>query len=442
MIQIILGDYKYNKIKMSILSDKNYINTQIITKKNNIIIEKLLIDIYNYEVNQFIIDNITIKNEYDIELYYNDIIIDSIHLDIKTDPYDEVIVLNCDSGYGYEMNTWNKIKLNSKIIIHAGDQIYNDLIFFKYYYKKYYLKDKFKINEKHIYKEIYKYYLEHFSRNNKSEVLKSNFNIMIPDDHEIVDNDFFKSDIDIYNKISEIFKKISNDIQMNLKFDREGITYIEDNKHNTIYVLNYNEYFSEELIKKYKFEDKINNYKNVIIISRKNILESNDSYIKKKIYGPPVNQNPNIDYILRILIKQIDNNNSKNVYILCGDEHVKFEDEIYYKDSIILKIKACGSINTVVDMLYNNNIIKTDILDIKLVNKSRIYENGYILITYNKIDEISKIGEIKVEDIINKKRKRIHYINSIISGLTIFLHKIYHMLINIIIRIVYNKIFY
>jgi len=432
MIQIIVGEYKYNKININILSDKMYLDTKIIIKKNNILISKMLIDIYDYKVNKLVLNDILIGNKYEIIFFNNYKIIDNIILDIQTDPYDEVIILNCDSGYGYEMNTWNKIKLNSKTIIHAGDQIYNDLIFFKYYYKKYYLESIYEIDEQIIYKEIYKYYLEHFSRNNKSQILKNNFNIMIPDDHETVDNDFIKTNINIYNTISKIFEEISTDIQMNLKFDREDITYIEDNKHNTIYVLNYNEYFSEELIKNYNFKDKINNYKNVIIISRKNILESNDSYIKKKIYGPPVNQNPNIDYILSILITHINNKNNKNVYILCGDEHVKFEDEIYYKDITLLKIKACGSINTVVDMLYNNNIIKTDIKNIKLVNNSKIYENGYLLITY------TERNEIKIEDIINKKQKIIHYINSIISGLKIFFYKMYYTIINIIIKIIYN----
>ena len=202
-IQVILGEYLDSKVKLIILSNKNYSNVNLYN--NGKVIKNITIKAYH--INNYELEDIHMDNYYLFELEYLDKIFDTFVINLKLNPFDNVLIINCDSGYGLETGTWDLIdNTSNKYVFHLGDQIYNDKIFQKYFnilkIKK--IKDITIKDKQLIWKGTYDYFLEQFTRNNKTNVLKNNFNIMIPDDHEVIDNSFISriKKVLIYNSLS------------------------------------------------------------------------------------------------------------------------------------------------------------------------------------------------------------------------------------------------
>ncbi len=411
-LQVVLGEYKDNQVKILILSNKylGYVNFY----KNGKIINNITIK--DYEINFYILDDIQLNQDYYFELEYLDKIIDTFKINLKDSLFSEVVIVNCDSGYGLETGTWDLIADDgTKYIFHLGDQIYNDKYFMKFY-NQYKNKVINQIDKDQIYKTCYNYFLEHFTRNNKTNILKNNFNFMIPDDHEVMDNQFvnripknqlFNSEI-IFNIINEL----SNSIETGLKFESNEINYLEDKENSTLYILNYSLEFNDEFYKKNDYLEKIAKFNNIIFLCRKCKNSVRYNKLATVIYNEPEYNSVDIDFLLNLGIE----NKYKKIIVLCGDEHIKSTGEYYLNDKNILTIKTVGSINSAVDLLNYETILKSKINNIKLKTNKQV-DNGFVKITY-------KNSNINVQDIINHKSYFYHIKNSMLSGSRLLYYKI------------------
>lgn len=408
MIQIILGEYHKNKVKLIILSDKDYLNVDLYSNGKII----LKIDIQSHQVNLYELDEIELGNYYYFELEYLDKIIDSFKINLKSNPFDNVLVVNCDSAYGYETGTWDSIEESnsSRYVFHLGDQIYNDMIFQKNYniLKKKKVSNINTDDKQKIFTDCYNYFLEQFTRNNKTNILKNNFNIMIPDDHEVIDNSFVnrikKDRLVVYDIIYEVIFNLSNQIELGLKYNQDELNYIEDPINSTLYIVNYSLDFSNDFFSKYGYSNKIAEYKNIIFLQRKICNSIKNKMITQMIYLSNKFEMLDIDWILNLC----KNESGKNFYILCGDDHIKTTTSYYSNKDIILSVRGVGPINSVVDLLNYETILNTKIKGIEM-KSDKILENGYIKIFY-------KNDKINIEDVINRKSYFFHVKNSILSG--------------------------
>lgn len=406
MLQIILGQYLNDKVVYLILSSKSYSNVSV--KINGSTYEK--INIKAYKVNKYYLSDIKIGSRYVIDFKKGDKILDSIQINLKSNPFDNVLVVNCDSCYGYETGTWNLIENNqTRIIFHLGDQLYNDHMFHNSY--NMYKLDITKEEEKIIYRRCYYHYLQHFSRNNKSNVLKNNFNLMIPDDHEIVDNSI-EIMFNMYNFeiIKKLLEELCEEIELGLKQNSADILFIPDDKNSTVYILNYLDKFDESIYLKYNYLDWVKKYNNIIFLNRKCISSVKNSKLNQIVFKTEEYELYDIDYLLKIKLKPGYSN--KEIYVLCGDYHMKNTLEYTYKGKKLLTIKNVGAINTVIDIFKVDFILKTALPEIKL-KESTIKQNGFIDISYKTV---KKNNKIEVKDIINKKNILYHLANSIVSA--------------------------
>ena len=281
MIYTIIGEYKNNNVKINILTKKNY-NIILTIYKNKDIQNTMNIYLKSYTVNQILIKNIELGYKYKLIFNENNKKIDELEINLLENPFDNVKVVNCDSNIGLETNTWNEINKKFGVILHIGDFIYNDIIFYINYYKS--LKTQ-KIDKDVIYKEIYDNYIECIIR--KLYYLKNNFNYVMTDDHETVDNTFYdqnKNNI-TFIKIFKILKKLEIEILHTLQFNKEIFDYIEDSKNNTIYIMNNNNLLMDDkIIKKYEIYEKIKEYKNIFFLERKGFTSVKTSFLTKIIY--------------------------------------------------------------------------------------------------------------------------------------------------------------
>lgn len=388
MIQSIFGEYdiKNNRTILCILSDKNY-NKSIISCINTTtnITNTYLINIKKYYSNIQIINQIELGNKYIININNSkNKQIDNCNLNLEINPFDNIYVVNCDCQYGFETKTWNKLYNKSKnhtsTIFHIGDQIYND----KYVLDIYYKKKSNEFNKKLITKELYIQYLKHFTRNEKSLILKNNFNIMIPDDHDVIDDSFINSHSnDKYlKKIFNLITNITNKIQLSLKFNysNEDFMFIEDTKNNTIYMFNCSDSkYTENKLIKYDVFNKFNKYKNIVIFNRKIFLSEIRSSLYNFIFGYSINQINNNDPLLSLLIKL---KKCDTINILCGDEHAMTTTELLYYNKYLLNTISVGSINSAVDFIGVNYNLDSKIKSLHSKYKNRFCKNGFVKINY------------------------------------------------------------
>lgn len=399
----------YNKINMQliliILSKKNYIGSQILVnnkKINKINIEKNKIT--RIKLNLTSILNLTNTNNIKIEIYDGLKIIESIdNLDL-VNLYKNISIVNCDSTLGFEKNLWNKLKnVNSHYIIHCGDQIYNDKIF-KKYYRFMNLNDK--KNIKKLKKEIFNNFYNQFNR--YKNILKNNFNLMIPDDHDIVDDAYenkHQTD-DKFVKIKNIFKKFVVEIELGLNDDLTNlneIVYLSDDNNKTIYVLNYTNDFTDELLNKYDFDNKIIPYDKIVVISRKSLLSTKNNILNQIIFSQNSTTMVNIDILLKKIIL-----NNKKMYIFCGDDHSYKKSIITYKKKNICEIITCGPINTVPELFKNEIILDSQIDGIEIKNISYELTNSFIKIQNDD-------GIIKIKKVSDKKNILFYLLDNVIN---------------------------
>lgn len=386
---IILGDYdKINsKLIVVILSKKKYICSEIFVNKKKIdsidtikknTTTKIILDIKSFNK-----ENIT------IEIYNKSKIICSIENLNLIKIFENIIVMGCDSTLGLEKNLWNKLKhTKSHYLIHCGDQIYNDKIFKKYYR---FINIDDEKNIKKLEKEIFNNYYNQFYR--YKNILKYNLNLMIPDDHEIVDDAYENKhkDNDKFTKIKNIFQKFVTNIELALKINSDDLYYIEDEKNEIIYVLNYTTDFTDQLLNKYDFDNKIIPYNNITLLSRKSLLSSKNSLFNQLIFSQESITLVNIDNLLKKIIKY-----DKKMYIFCGDDHSYKKSIILYKNKNICEIITCGSINTVPELFKNKIILNTQINGITLENISYELINNFIKIkNQNNMIKIINVSEGK-----------------------------------------------
>lgn len=396
----IIGDFdkKNYKLVIVILSKKNYYNSEIFVNNK----KKINIDIKKYKITRIILDleseeicNLTIKIFNNSKLIE---IIDGLNL---TEIFNNILIVNCDSTLGLEKNMWDKIKdIKSNYIIHCGDQIYNDKLFKKYF--RFIDIDK-QINIKKLKIDIYNNYYNQFYR--YKNILKNNLNLMIPDDHEIVDDIFgdkYKNN-EKFVKINNIFQKFVTNIELELKNNSDEIHYLKDEVNKIIYVLNYTTEFDNNILNKYDFDTNIEPFNKIILISRKSLLSSKNNIFNRIIFSQDPLTLVNIDILLKKIIK-----NNKKMYIFCGDDHSYKKSIIKYKNKNICEIITCGSINTVPELFRNKIILNTNIKELQLKNISNDLINSFIKLKIEK-------EKIKIMKISEKKNMLYYLIDNLIN---------------------------
>jgi hypothetical protein len=388
----ILGDFDKvdKKLIIVILSKKNFTNSIIFVNninlcqtdilKNNI--TRIILDLKSFDI-----EDITIKITHGSKTKPTELIKNINLLRV----FEKVVVVNCDSTLGLEKHLWDKLKdCKSSYIIHCGDQIYNDKIF-KKYYRDYGLN---KTNIKKLKKEIFNNYYNQFKR--YRSILKNNLNLMIPDDHEIVDDAYqakYEQD-EKFKIIFDIFKEFVKDIELALNFSTNDIYYLTDDINNTIYVLNYDVDFNEKILEKYDFDNKVNPYKNIVIVSRKSLLSSKNNIFNQLIFSSDKLTLVNIDFLLKKIIKT-----DKKMYVFCGDDHSYKKSIITYKNKNICEIFTCGPINTVPEVFKNKIILNTNLNNVGIKNKLYELANNFMQIEHNNDNLIIK-NKMKKKSII------------------------------------------
>jgi hypothetical protein len=411
-ISCILGEYKKNKVKIIILSKKSYDIKMNINKNHK---EDINIIIKKYKTNAIVLDNIKEGAKYDI-LFIDkktNKTIENICINLEKNPFDNVKIVNCDSNIGLETNTWKLMDNNFGVIFHLGDFLYNDLIFRKNYDNIKKNNINYKSCKQNIYEDLYDNYIECITR--KIYYLKNNFNYIMTDDHETVDNIFFdknKDDI-IFMKIYKLFKKVEIDIFNNLRFEDKEIDFINDCTNKTVYVMNYkNKLLNNNIINKYNIYDRIRNYDNIIFLERKCFSNSRSSILSTLIFQEKeINKNNDDLYGL------FDRLNNKNINIISGDYHIISTMDIYNKksNSKICSVKNVGAINTCVNIFGIDLFIDSKKYDSK--NEEVIYKNGFIYVNYKK-------DKINIVNIINTKTNLFYNtINNIITAIKFVFNK-------------------
>jgi hypothetical protein len=395
----IIGDYDRvnKKLIIVILSKKKFANS--IVYINNI--ESSQMDILKNDVTRVILDLDSFQiNNLTIKIMCGSKLIELIKNLNLSNIFESVKIVNCDSTLGLEKNLWEKIEdSKSQYIIHCGDQIYNDKIFKKYY--RFYNLDK--SNKKKLKKEIFNNYYYQFER--YKNILKNNLNLMIPDDHEIIDDAYESKhgNNEKFKIIFNIFNKFVKNIELALKFSNDDIYYLTDDINKTIYVLNYEIEFNNKILDKYNFDNKIDPFDNVILISRKSLLSTKNNIGNQLIFSNDKMTLVDIDSLIKKILKT-----NKNFYIFCGDDHSYKKSIITYKNRIICKIITCGSINTVPEIFKNEIILNTKINGICIKNKSYELVNNFIEVE-------NRNNKVVIKNISENKNILFYMIDNIIN---------------------------
>ena len=406
-ISCIIGEYKNNKVKIIILSKKSY---DIKLDINANISKERFINIEKYKVNNLVIENIKDRNIYDIKFINNKTnkIIKKISINLEENPFNRVKIVNCDSNFGLETNTWKLINNKFGVIFHIGDFLYNDLIFRKHYENIIKNNIDYDSIKESIYKDIYDNYIECIDR--KQYYLQNNFNYIMTDDHETIDNVYYddnKNNKD-FIKIYNLFKKVEINIFNNLRFRNIEIDFINDYTNKTVYVMNYkSKWLNNDIINKYNIYDNIKNYKNIFFLERKCFSSSKPTLLSSIIFTEKEINRDNDDFY-KLLNKLYYN---KNINIISGDNHIISNLDIYNKkfDYKICSVKNVGAINTCVDILGANLFIDSKYYYSK--NEEIINRNGFIYINY-------KNDKINIKNVINSKTNIIfNVINNIITAI-------------------------
>ena len=411
-ISCILGEYKNNKVKIIILSKKSY-DIKLDINKNNT--KERLIIIEKYKINDIVLENIKEGNRYDISFIdkKTNKTIENIFINLEENPFNNVKIVNCDSNFGIETYTWELIDKKFGVIFHLGDFLYNDAVFRKYYNNILKNNIDYESIKQTIYEELYDNYIECITR--KQYYLKNNFNYIMTDDHETVDNNYYdkNKNISIFVKIYKLFKKVEINIFNNLRFGNNKIEFINDYTNKTVYILNYeNMIINSDIINKYNIYDNIKNYKNIFFLERKCFSSSKPSILSGIIFQEKeINRNNDDLYKLFDKLCNKDININININIISGDIHIISNMDIYNKklNYKICSVKNVGAINTCVNIFSSNLFIDSKKYYSK--NEEIIYKNGFIYVNY-------KTDKINLKNIMNSKTNIVfNIINNIITGI-------------------------
>jgi len=400
-ISCIIGEYKNNCVKIIILSKKSYdirLNVNA-NKLKNIIIKK-------YESNMLLLENIKEGTNYNIEFINkkNSKTIENIYINLEENPFNNVKIVNCDSNIGLETNTWKLINNNFGVIFHIGDFLYNDLIFRKHYDNIIKNNIDYDSIKQTIYDELYENYIECIKR--KQNYLKNNFNYIMTDDHETIDNIYYDANKNnkIFMKIYKLFKKVEIKILHNTRFENKEIDFIMDENNKSVYVMNHkNIIVNNDMINKYNIYNKIRKYDNIFFLEKKCFSSSKPTIISSIIFQEKEINRDNDD-----LYKLFNKLLNKNIYVLSGDYHIISNMDVYKSNNKICSIKNVGAINTCVDIFGTNLFIDSKKYYSK--NEEIKYKNGFLYINY-------KNNKIKIKSVINKKTNIFYNIvNNFITG--------------------------
>ena len=409
-INCILGEYKDNKIKIIILSKKSY---DIRLDINTNILKNQFIKIRKYKVNNLVIENIKEGNIYDIIFINNKTnkSINKININLEESPFNNVKIVNCDSNFGLETNTWKLINNKFGIIFHIGDFLYNDLVFRKYYENIVKNNIDYSSIKESIYKDLYDNYIECIDR--KQYYLQNNFNYIMTDDHETIDNTYYDNNKHNTNFITiyKLFKEMQIKILHNTRFENNKIDFINDHTNKTVYVMNYkNISINNHLINKYNIYDNIKEFKNIIFLERKCFSSSRPTLLSSIIFQEK-EINRNNDDLYNLFNRLYHNKKDVNITIISGDYHIISNIDIYNKkfDYKICSLKNVGAINTCVDIFGNKLFLDSKNFGSK--NEEIKYRNGFIYINY-------KNHKINIKSVLNIKTNLFYnIINNIITGI-------------------------
>jgi len=405
-ISYILGEYNKNRVKIIILSKKSY-DVRLYINENyleNIIIKK-------YESNVLVLEKIKEGKKYEIKIKNNknNKLIENININLEENPFNNVKIVNCDSNLGIETNTWKLINDKFGIIFHLGDFLYNDMIFRKYY--DYIIKNNIDYDsiKQNIYEELYDNYIECIIR--KQYYLKNNFNYIMTDDHEIIDNVYYDKNKNnkIFIKIYKLFKKVEIKIFNNLRFENKKIDFINDDNNKSVYVMNHeNIYLDNDTINKYNIYEKISKYNNIFFLERKCFSSSKPNLLSSIIFQKKEINRDNDD-LYSLFDKLYHTKKNINIYVISGDYHIISNIDIYKSNNKICSVKNVGAINTCVDIFGANLFI--DSIKYYSKNEEIKYRNGFIYINY-------KNNNINLKNIINNKTDIFfNVINNVITGI-------------------------
>ena len=337
------------------------------------------------------VDKIIKINDNEIQLLKNDVVstkinlnnnkflfIDNnkIKLDIDDDVEKRIKIFNCDCHFVPETSIWNKIDYSKPFYsFHLGDQIYNDLIFFKHC-RIYNSIDKINENIDKIKTDIFNNYIVAYKR--KALVLQQSFNIFLGDDHDIMDDNMIKNlDPLISGNLRQIYREIFEKIKTGL-YTKDLITL--DNKSILLFdnIDTYNYYDFSKKLNKLINDNKDQIEETLYIMSPRVLLNFNDTFIDKYLYENLPNNN---DY--DELYNTIFSLNS-DVKIFCGDQHY------ISKYNIIKGEKKCelfiiGPMNSVLNQQFCNYILLDN--NFQLENEYQYLQHGYVSIEDKEITQ-------------------------------------------------------
>ena len=355
----IIGEFKDTEFILNIIS---IIDGEILIKTNNvIIIEKL----QKYKCKRLIL-KVSYPHTIISFIYKNQE--NKITVDIPRDTFPSINVFNCDNHYLEQTNLWERA-LKANFNFHLGDQLYLDNLFMTHARD---LEDNKNIN---LRKDVYFEYIKAFSR--KTHVLQTGFNIMLGDDHDIVDESIRSKykEKTVHYLVNE-YKEIFLEIQYSLRFGGNVVQcgamdfFLFDN----IEALSYKNYLSKlhNSLKQYKSLNQI-----LYILSPRVPLNFKAPFIYKTIFE---GQSDKTDYsdFYNFLFEL-----PQKVIILCGDAHIHKSFQIKKKEKII-DLFLVGTMNSPIDRIKLDENIWYD-QSIQCKNTAINSKNSFLELKFGEI---------------------------------------------------------
>jgi len=355
----IIGEYKNSKFILNIISlveDKTIVikigkNYETIFELEQYKCQKIILPVQHSIINIKIIAD---KEKYEFNVNISD--------------NRKINIFNCDNHYLEQTDLWERAK-PAIFNFHIGDQIYLDELFMKHANDLQ--------NKKQIFlrRDVYTEYIKAFSR--KAHILQSGFNIMLGDDHEIVDESLYsKFNKNIVKYLSGEYKRIFIEIQASLRFENEivqvgNMDFLLIDNINTLSYQNYKNNLMQKVLK-YKSNNEF-----LYILSPRVPLNFKSSFLNKAIFEVDGDYTNYIDfYNLLFDLPQ-------KVKILCGDAHIYKSFKIT-KNEKNIDLILVGTMNSPIDQIeIDENLFHTD--DIKCKEIEKIPKNSFVYINDNII---------------------------------------------------------
>lgn len=253
-------------------------------------------------------------------------------------------IVNCDCQFVLETGLWEEVyNENPSRVFHIGDQIYMDLIFIQQYRR----------NEIK-YKPFFMEYFNTFYR--KRHVLRSSSNMMIGDDHEIVDSDYGTTlqNNNTYKELKSISINLYKDIQLGLLLTEHKNDFYIRTYDDILFVfvgrtlrkqskLFFDTTIHNEILKKYT------NQKNVVFLMSVPPFKTNPSNLEKVVYKL---SDEDFNFTKFYNLVEIMKKNESNISIISGDSHTQMQGYLCNnKQEVIAEVFNAGAITSVLDYI-------------------------------------------------------------------------------------------